>query len=137
MSAGSVLVIAPSVSGFREIECCLACEGIRSIHAANLLEALLRQAWERTLEGLPQISTEPVVIYDTDAPEPWRVALANLLRLRPRSRVVFLSRLADDNLWIEVLDTGGYDLILKPFQPAEIRSVVRSALDRSTRIAAA
>jgi DNA-binding response OmpR family regulator len=30
------------------------------------------------------------------------------------------SRLADDRLWAEVLNIGGYDVLAKPFVPAEV-----------------
>ncbi len=50
-------------------------------------------------------------------------------------RFIVVSRLADARMWVDVLDAGAYDLLVKPFQAEEIRAVVRQALPR--RIAAA
>ncbi len=36
-------------------------------------------------------------------------------------------RLADERLWSEVLNLGGYDVLLKPFEPGEVLRVVNSA----------
>jgi DNA-binding NtrC family response regulator len=46
--------------------------------------------------------------------------------------LIVASRLADAALWGEVLNVGGYDLLAKPFNEAEVRWVLESALaDRS------
>jgi FixJ family two-component response regulator len=42
--------------------------------------------------------------------------------------VIFASRLADDDLWVEILETGGHDLLSKPFTDSELRQAVRRAL---------
>jgi DNA-binding NtrC family response regulator len=41
--------------------------------------------------------------------------------------VIVTSRLADDRLWSEVLNRGGWDLLAKPFDHAEVLRSVRSA----------
>lgn len=41
--------------------------------------------------------------------------------------VLVTSRHADDRLWAEVLNIGGYDVLLKPFDPAEVARVVGMA----------
>ena len=41
--------------------------------------------------------------------------------------VIVTDRLADEFLWAEVLNLGGYDLLLKPFDPTEVCRVVTSA----------
>lgn len=38
--------------------------------------------------------------------------------------VIVSSRLADDRLWVEVLNLGGYDLLMSPFDATEIQNVV-------------
>lgn len=45
----------------------------------------------------------------------------------PAPRLVVASRLADERLWAEVLNRGAYDLLLKPFHPAEVSWVVGQA----------
>lgn len=42
--------------------------------------------------------------------------------------VVVVSRHADERLWAEVLNIGGYDVLLKPFEETEVRRVMGMAL---------
>lgn len=125
-SSDCVIAVAPSSAEFCLIEDFLAEDGVQVLPASCLLEAILQQA----------VASAPVVIYDADSQEHWREALRQFLRVRPGTRVVFLSRLADDQMWIDVLETGGFDLLIKPFQAMEIRSVVRSALTHVRRAVA-
>ena len=41
-------------------------------------------------------------------------------------RLVFTSRLADEYLWVEVLNLGGHDVLVKPFRAAEVQWVLES-----------
>jgi DNA-binding response OmpR family regulator len=45
--------------------------------------------------------------------------------------IVVTSRLADDRLWAEVLNLGGFDVLAKPFQEREVRHVIESALSQT------
>jgi hypothetical protein len=45
------------------------------------------------------------------------------------------SRVADDRLWAEVLNLGGYDLLTNPFAPAEVSRVVDLAANRASSMA--
>ena len=125
----SVLVVTPSPNDYDLIVSSLASEELEVLPANCLLEAVLHQ----------MASPEPyIVVYDTDSPEEWRQALRRFLTVRPQTRVVLVSRLADDQMWMDVLDSGGFDLVLKPFQPLDIRSVVRGAITgRVSTVAAA
>jgi DNA-binding response OmpR family regulator len=40
---------------------------------------------------------------------------------------VVVSRNADERLWAEVLNLGGYDLLLKPYNANEVRRTIRGA----------
>ena len=42
--------------------------------------------------------------------------------------LVVASRHADEQLWAEVLNVGGYDVILEPFERTEVRRVMGMAL---------
>jgi DNA-binding NtrC family response regulator len=44
----------------------------------------------------------------------------------PPSLIVF-SRLADESLWAEVLNLGGFDLLMTPFEPEEVLRVTFAA----------
>jgi DNA-binding response OmpR family regulator len=44
--------------------------------------------------------------------------------------VIVTSRCADERMWAEVLNRGGYDVLVEPFDAAEVRRVVTMALSR-------
>ena len=43
-------------------------------------------------------------------------------------RLIVVSRRSDDELWTEVLNMGGFDLLMAPLQEMEIARAVGSAL---------
>ena len=57
----------------------------------------------------------------------WKDLLNEIQRLEFPPMLIVTDRLADERLWAEVLNLGGYDLLLKPFDPEEILRVVSSA----------
>ena len=58
---------------------------------------------------------------------PWKRALQETRRLPRPPQLVVTSRLADDALWAEVLNWGGYDVLAEPLQREEVERVVASA----------
>jgi len=72
----------------------------------------------------------PVLICEKDlAGQCWRSMLRRLrfLALNPEPRLVVSARLADDQLWSEVLNLGGYNVLEKPFDKQEVFWVVSHA----------
>ncbi len=49
----------------------------------------------------------------------------------PHTEVIFISRFADEDLWIESIQRGAYDLLPKPLDRNELRRTVTNALARS------
>lgn len=45
-------------------------------------------------------------------------------------RVIVTSRCADERMWAEVLNRGGYDVLVEPYDAAEVHRVVSMALSR-------
>lgn len=69
-----------------------------------------------------------VAICERDLPDGnWRAVFDELERFPAAPLVIVVSRLADDALWAEVLNVGGYDVLLKPFEPKELIWSVTSA----------
>ena len=60
----------------------------------------------------------------------WRDILGDLQNQPHNLPLIVASRMADDRLWAEVLNLGGYDLLVKPFVAAEVTRVVRMAAHR-------
>ena len=69
-----------------------------------------------------------VVISERDLPDGnWRDVL-EVTAMRPRPPVLIVTdRLADDYLWAEVLNLGGYDVLAKPFDRSEVHRTISLA----------
>ena len=50
---------------------------------------------------------------------------------RANIEVVVCSRLGDPKLWLDVLEQGGYDVLVQPYQREEIKRIVEAAAARS------
>ncbi len=66
-----------------------------------------------------------VVIYDVSGLDDarWQTFFSELSRLNPAPKLIVASRLADEKLWAEVLNLGGFDVILKPYDREEVLRV--------------
>jgi DNA-binding NtrC family response regulator len=69
-----------------------------------------------------------VAICDTEiADGNWRLLLGNLQNRANPPNLIVSSRLADERLWAEVLNLGGYDVLMQPFERSEVLRVARMA----------
>ena len=57
----------------------------------------------------------------------WKDVLTSLDGHADRPQLIVADRLADEALWAEVLNRGGYDLLISPFDPGEVQRVVTLA----------
>jgi DNA-binding response OmpR family regulator len=57
----------------------------------------------------------------------WRHVLNDLRQLTHPPQLIVTSCTADDALWAEVLNVGGYDVLARPFQADEVERVVAAA----------
>jgi DNA-binding NtrC family response regulator len=57
----------------------------------------------------------------------WKDVLDDLERSSNRPQLIVADRLANEALWAEVLNLGAYDLLMTPFDPAEVQRVVSLA----------
>lgn len=74
-------------------------------------------------------SRPSLVICEKDLPDgTWKDVFREARGLDNPPPVVVVSRLADERLWAEVLNWGGFDVLLKPFEPSEVRRVMGMAL---------
>lgn len=70
----------------------------------------------------------PLVICDRDiSGEAWRDVLAKVAALPQAVCVLLASRVVDDYLWNQVIRHHGYDVVVKPFQPEQLRRAVTFA----------
>ncbi|MEK7406020.1 MAG: response regulator [Acidobacteriota bacterium] len=78
--------------------------------------------------GFLDARATPVVVCERNLPDgTWQELLIALERMRPPPLLIVTSRAADDFLWAEVLNLGGYDVLVKPFDPSEVVRVVSLA----------
>jgi len=57
----------------------------------------------------------------------WRDFLPELHRVENAPLLVVADSLADEVLWVEVLNLGAYDLLVKPFEARDVLHVVETA----------
>jgi DNA-binding response OmpR family regulator len=76
-----------------------------------------------------------IVICERDLTDgTWKDILRALDTLSDRPLLVVTSRLADDHLWVEVLNLGGYDVLAKPLDHKEVARVIGLALENRSRL---
>jgi DNA-binding NtrC family response regulator len=81
-------------------------------------------------EALAQLSdkTVPVVLSECRLPDgSWKDVLNQLAPMLQRPRLIVFSRHADERLWAEVLNLGGFDLLATPFRTEELVFAIGSA----------
>lgn len=67
----------------------------------------------------------PVVLSEAWLPDAdWQEVFAGLESAPDRPLLIVTSRLADERLWGEVLNLGGYDVLMKPFDHTEVVRVL-------------
>jgi DNA-binding NtrC family response regulator len=70
----------------------------------------------------------PIIICECRLPDgSWKDVLSHLAPLGDRPRLIVISKHADETLWSEVLDLGGFDLLGTPLKEFEAGYVIGSA----------
>jgi len=80
--------------------------------------------------GMDYLGRHPVQVVLAESGTPrwnWRRVLRDLRQLSRPPQLIVTSRCADDSLWAEVLNVGGYDVLARPFQADEVERVVAAA----------
>lgn len=74
-----------------------------------------------------------IVVCEQNLPDgTWRAVLDAAASRSQPPPVIVTSRLADDRLWAEVLNLGGYDVLAKPLDPTEVYRTLTLARARGT-----
>jgi DNA-binding NtrC family response regulator len=77
-----------------------------------------------------RMHSPPVIICDTEVSgQCWRRLLEAVRDSEdcPQPRIIVSSRAADNHLWSEVLNLGGYDVLERPFDKSEVVWVISHA----------
>jgi DNA-binding NtrC family response regulator len=118
----AVLVVSPLLEDRVTLSQMLAGLGLNVHVARNVRESL---------NHLSSQQTAAVISEDVLPDGDWKNMLDGLARLSAKTNLVVTSRLADDALWAEVLNLGGYDVLAKPLDTDEVRRIVASACDHN------
>jgi DNA-binding NtrC family response regulator len=97
--------------------------GIEVLPVCNCNEA--RRMLE--IEPLVQVVVTDARLHDGD----WRRVFEIVARGRRKIEVIVCSRVGDPKLWLDVLEEGGYDVLVQPYQCEEVRRIVEAAAARS------
>jgi len=81
----------------------------------------------RAMLWLQRNPVEVVIAQDRPAGPSWLKLLDALRELTDPPQLVVTSRTADDHLWSEVLNRGGYDVLAQPFDHDEVQRVIDGA----------
>jgi DNA-binding NtrC family response regulator len=80
----------------------------------------------RDLEGAAEAlraAAVPMLLFDRDTADGcWQDAIRQLTRIHPSACVVLLSNVADQYLWDEVIQQGGFDVLTRPFKKDQVLS---------------
>src|SRR5258708_22933700 len=72
-----------------------------------------------------------IILCERDLPDgTWQDMLSHLAGRAEGSLLIVTSGLADEHLWAEVLNLGGYDVLAKPFCDREVQHVLTCAFAR-------
>jgi DNA-binding response OmpR family regulator len=70
----------------------------------------------------------PVLLCERDhAGGNWEDLLKATARLPAPPSLIVFSRLADESLWAQVLNLGGFDVLMTPFEPEEVLRITFAA----------
>lgn len=117
----SVLITSPFPGDHQYFTEVLSQPDIRVLRALNLRQAE------------PQIRSLPVAVVITEKELPdgtWKDIQRLMESRAPAALLIVASRTADEYLWSEVLNAGGFDVLSKPFRRQETTRVLAHAVSR-------
>jgi DNA-binding NtrC family response regulator len=70
----------------------------------------------------------PVIVCERDLPDgTWKDLLSHLAEFQEMPALIVTSKFANEELWAEVMDLGGFDVVAKPFSELEVKNAVALA----------
>jgi DNA-binding response OmpR family regulator len=90
-------------------------------------------SYQKAIGFLKRKRVAAVVCEQTLVDGNWKDILQLLAAFPTHPLLIVTSRLADDSLWSEVLNLGGYNVLAKPFDAKEVRHVFDSVWHETIR----
>lgn len=100
---------------------------LRRILDADRRQVEVAGSCEEAFRLLSSCLVSAIITNDALPDGGWARILAHVQAQSRPPNLIVASRLADERLWAEVLNLGGYDLLMKPFVADEVRRVVSLA----------
>jgi DNA-binding NtrC family response regulator len=100
---------------------------LREILAPHGWEIREAAGWLQVYERLRSASYSAVICERNLTRGSWKDVLVELEDCNPSPPLIVTSRHADNHLWAEVLNFGGYDVLVTPFQELEVACVLTQA----------
>ena len=113
------VVPSPSTPRLRILALSIAiddCVSLRWLAQQHKWELRLTQS-PREAFNLASQSHFEIILCDRNQPGyPWREVMERLAACSPRSCILLVSPVSDDDLWRSVLEHGGYDVLRRPLR---------------------
>jgi DNA-binding response OmpR family regulator len=117
----AVVAVSPSPAERVRLRKILSQKHWRLYEASDCREALL----------LLRDESVPVLLCERDlADGNWEDLLNATAGMPAPPNLIVFSRLADESLWAKVLNLGGFDVLLTPFEPEEVLRIAFAAWSR-------
>jgi DNA-binding NtrC family response regulator len=113
-----ILIVSPYADDYSSIRQILRNDCWQIEHARNLEEAA----------GHLKELVASVIICERDLPDgTWKDLLQRTQEFEPAPSILVVSRQADERLWSDVLNLGGYDVMPKPFERRDAVRIISMA----------
>ncbi len=100
---------------------------LRNIFGHSNWRLRCAKSWREARTSL-QANVTPVVLCEAGLPDgTWQNVLVDLEAMPGEPLLIVTARSADERLWAEVLNLGGYDVLMKPFDHTEVVRVISLA----------
>lgn len=94
-------------------------------HLAPLADIRAASSCEEAAGLLRCIEHISLVLTDPGLPDGGWFDVVNLVDdLRPDAKVVVCARVPDERLWVQVLQAGGFDVLVEPYQETEVQRIL-------------
>jgi len=100
---------------------------LRRILHADRRQVEVAGCCEEAFRLLSSCPVSTIITNDALPDGGWARILGHVQAQSRPPNLIVASRLADERLWAEVLNLGGYDVLIKPFVADEVRRVVSLA----------
>jgi DNA-binding NtrC family response regulator len=98
---------------------------------ADACEVVFEESPERLEKVLSEDAPFGAILMDLNQPVEEIFGLIPIVKARdPKTEIIFVSRLAEEELWMESIQRGAYDYLPKPLDQNELRRVVNNALEK-------